>query len=241
MNRQPILTWTQFNPAERQNGPVPFLSNIMGELALLQGELEWRVFDFCRIHQIVYKEISTIEKGLDEIPPEYYSMGSGDEESILKSRIRESINAQDIENNRVISFVDHITIVGLWAIAEQFLGKIYTSLSSRINNVPESSVQAPYKWDDFKREFRNYGIDLTTCENFLNANECRVLNNSIKHSPVVNTKLIRFPYFSSLLGKKLEDVPLEMQRYLNGVSDYLGSLIEKSNERLRVFRSHGAV
>jgi hypothetical protein len=33
-------------------------------------------------------------------------------------------------------------------------------------------------------------------------------------------------------GQELEKVPLEMHQYVNGVSDFLGSLIEKANEKL---------
>jgi len=41
--------------------------NAGGSLGMLQIELEWRLFDFCRIHQIVYREISEIDKGSQEL------------------------------------------------------------------------------------------------------------------------------------------------------------------------------
>lgn len=233
MKRKPIYSTFQFPPNERESGPVPFLFNVSGKIGHLQSELEWRLNDFCRIQQIVYKEINNIEKRLDDIEIVPLSADIEDMENINRIRKMDYIIEKEHENKRVTSFVDHITIVGLWAIAEQFLGKIFKAYSSLKNSIPESNIQAPYKWDDFKREFNNQGINLITCENYLNADECRVLNNSLKHENVVNSKLEQFNYFKDFSGQDLEEVPLEMQRYLNGVSDFLGSLIEKANEALK--------
>lgn len=88
------------------------------------------------------------------------------------------------------------------------------------------------------REFSTLSIDLTACENFDNANECRVLNNALKHNPVVSERLMSFNYFSALGGTDLMSVPLEMQRYMNGISDLLGSLIEKGNALLEDAADH---
>jgi hypothetical protein len=55
------------------------------------------------------------------------------------------------------------------------------------------------------------------------------LNNAIKHDPTIGGRLLAFPYFQSFAGQQLEEVPLELQRYVNGVSDFLGSLIERGN------------
>jgi hypothetical protein len=149
-----------------------------------------------------------------------------------KSRLLDAVIAQDIENNRVISFVDHMTVVGLWAIAEQFLGSVYRGFKGFTDRCKPEDVSAPYRWDNFLTEYSAIGIDLTKCENFENANECRILNNSIKHDPTVGSRLISFAYFLPYQDKTLEDVPLDMQRYLNGVSDFLGSLIETANQSL---------
>ncbi len=208
--------------------------NIAGPLGALQAELDWRISDFCRIHQIVYKEITHIEEKIDAHNLKDIQF-TGDVESFeeyKKSRLFDAVIAQDIENKKVISFVDHMTVVGLWAIAEQFLGKVYREVKCLTDNCKPEDVSAPYRWDEFLTKYDDIGIDLKMCENFGNADECRVLNNTIKHDPVVGGRLITFTYFLPYQGKKIDDVPLEMQRYLNGVSDFLGSLIETSNQLL---------
>ena len=229
--REPIYSATQFPPS-RPDGP--FIFHAYGPLNGIQQELHWRLFDFCRIHQIVYKEISYIDAKLDSLGVENIKFTGEIEpfEEYQKSRLICAVMDKDIENNRVVNFVDHMTVVGLWAIAEQFLGKVFRGYKALIDNCPPESVQHPYRWDALVNIFTTIGIDLLACENIQNADECRVLNNAIKHDPTVGNRLMSFPYFVQYQGKRLEAIPLEMQRYLNGVSDFLGSLIENADQKL---------
>lgn len=211
--------------------------NAFGPLSGIQSEFYWRLFDFCRIHQIVYKEIESIDVKLDSLGVENIKF-TGDIESFeeyQKSKTISAVMGMDIENNRIVNFVDHMTVVGLWAIAEQFLGKVFRGYKSLTDNCAPEDVKCPYRWDEIVTVFTTIGIDLLACENFQNADECRILNNAIKHDPAVGNRLMSFSYFVNYQGKKLEDVPLEMQRYLNGVSDFLGSLIERADQQLTNF------
>lgn len=233
MKRYPIRYVSQL-PGGNEDGPISFLFNIAGPLGLLQGEMHWMFHDFCRVHQIVYKRVGEIEKWLDAVDIEGF-LPTADIESEVAyghSKIIEVVRAQDMENERVVSFVDQMAVVGLWAISEQFLGKIYRGFKALTDACKPEQVTAPYRWDDFVSSYMLLGIDLHKCENYGNADECRVVNNTIKHDSVVSSRLAAYPYFSAYRGKKLEKVPLEMQRYLNGVSDFLGSLLENSNSIL---------
>lgn len=232
MAKKPIYHWMQAPISERENVPIPFSSNFNGKFGKLQGELDWRLNDFCRIHQIVYKEINIIEKKLDQIELKSFTDNIDDPENILTARKLDYVHGKNMENDRVVSFVDHMTVVGLWSIGEQFLVKIFKAYISEKNSVPLESVRAPYRWDDFVREYLNAGIDLNICEKYNDANECRVLNNAIKHDSIVTNRLTSFPYFTPFVHKELEKIPLEMQRYINGVSDFLGSLIENANKNV---------
>jgi hypothetical protein len=244
MNRKPIYSALQY-PSYKEGGegdPTPYLSNAMGSLGNIQSEMEWLFFDFCRMHQIVYKEIGRVEEGLDRFIQENKQdlTLSGDTESsenefykeLQKVRILDSIIAQDHENRRVIGFVDQMAVVGLWTLGEQFLGKVYRQFIAIRDGISSDKVSSPYRWDDFIKNYAAIDIDLATCENFHDANECRAVNNAIKHDPRVGKRLEVFPYFLPYKGQQLMNVPLEMQRYLNGVSNFLGSLIEKANAKL---------
>ncbi len=233
MAREPIYSVGQFPPGKDIEGaPIPFMFNATGPIGHLQSELHWRLFDFCRIHQIVYKEILSVEKKLDGLDEIQLTGDIESAEELQKVRILDAAMEKDNENRRVTIFVDHMTIVGLWAIAEQFLGKVYREFCSIQDEIDPDDISVPYRWDDFIREYSSRGICLADRENYENANECRAVNNSIKHAPKVGDKLLVFNYFIDYAGKELESVPVEMQRYLNGVSDFIGSLIEKANEVL---------
>ena len=192
MVRKPILSAMDWNPKETDELPILFGSNLLGKMGQIQADLNWRMIDFCKIHQIVYKEINIIERGLDNVELDQLSSDVDDFENLRKIRRMDAIFGRYQQNEKIIGFVDQMTIVGLWSIAEQFLGKIYKSHQIFLREDPTLKVAIPYKWDDFKKVFLENCIELETCENYVNANECRVLNNAIKHDPIVSPKLTQF-------------------------------------------------
>jgi hypothetical protein len=239
MTRKPIYSILQY-PSAIPGDPNAYW--VVGHLGAIFSELEWLLFDFCRMHQIVYKEIVHLEEGLSHFTQENKEeltlnskLDLSEEEyykEVQKTRILDSIIAKEQENKRVIGFIDQMAVVGLWALAEQFLGKIYRTSIAITTSVDADTVSSPYRWDDLIKGYASISIDLSTCDSFQDANECRVVNNAIKHNPKVGEKLEVFSYFTPYRGAKLMDVPLDMQRYLNGVSNFLGSLMEKVEAQL---------
>ena len=116
--------------------------------------------------------------------------------------------------------------------AEQYLGRTYAEIEHRQTGVPRENIQRPYKWDDFETQFGAKSISLSALNGFADANECRVLNDTIKHAGSVTDRLAAFAYFASHRGLQLTQIDFEMQRYLNGVFNLLGSLIEAGNRLL---------
>lgn len=235
MTRIPIHSLFQY-PSAIPGGPNAY--GVIHHLGLMYSELQFLLSDFCRMHQIVYKEIGQIE---DELA----KFGQVNEDSIIlnpagleqynefqKFKIIDNLIGKDLENRSIISFIDQMAVVGLWAITEQFLGKIYRTYIALTTNIDADTVSSPYRWDKYIEEYANIGIDLSMCDGFQDANECRVVNNAIKHDPTVGRRLEAFPYFTPFRGFRLVEVPLDMQRYLNGVNDLLGSLMEKVESQL---------
>lgn len=227
--RQPISSL----PTRDDKGPIPFGFNHVGKIGReLQSEVQYRLEDFCGIHQIVYREIETRKEHLDSIDPEDYKLPDAinDYGDLMRLRLSDSLMTADSVNQRTIMFVDHVTIFGLWAICEQLLGKIFRATKAQIELSDPAKIKTPYKWDGLLVETERLGISLPDCDGFENANECRTLNNVLKHHPMVDARLAKFKYFENSLGASLDCVDFEMQRYLNGVSDLLGSFIENANE-----------
>jgi hypothetical protein len=233
MDKKPIYTRLAFPPEELENLPKGYGWNTTEKLGSIHNELGWRLVDFCRIHQIVYRDINKSNRALSEIEIEPFTDNIEDEENLSISRRMDFVIGKDYENKRITNFVDHMTVVGLWAISEQFIGKIYRAYISEVDNIDEDSIPTPYRWNDFLTKFSEKGINLENCDSYSDANECRALNNAIKHNPKVTDRLTEFAFFSDLLGKDLERIELEMQRYCNGISELLGSLIDKTSEIIK--------
>lgn len=226
--RKPLYSWMSFPPEERDNVPLSYARNTSGRLGHIQSELNWKLADFSKVNRITFDYINKRSKFLDEIEISPLTSDPNDIENLMVYRkMSEIIGASD-ELDQMTSFVDQMTIVGLWALAEQYISKIYKELYSQLRNVPIGQVKSFFSWTDYIREFNTLNLDITTCDNFPNADECRVLNNAMKHDINVEKKLLRFDFFKPYADKTLDEVPFEMQRYFNGVSDFLGSLIEKS-------------
>ncbi len=51
--------------------------------------------------------------------------------------------------------------------------------------------------------------------------------------PKVTARLTEFAFFCNLLGKYLERIKLEIQRYCNGISEFWGSLIDNGSEIIK--------
>ncbi len=97
---------------------------------------------------------------------------------------------------------------------------------------PIQNINVPYRWDQLISLFETKSIILNTLDGYSDADECRVLNNTIKHGDIVSSRLAEFTFFSTLQGENLQKIDYEMQRYYNGISSFIGSLIESGNKLL---------
>ena len=214
-----------------EEAPMGYFYNCAGQLGKIQMELDWKMFDFCRLQQITHHHILQNEMKIDEFIKQHKeALTNPAEEDMGSVRIRENINVQSASNYQTYQFSNQMTVVGLWAIAEQTMGFVYKQMYSTINSVSDSSVKIPYKFADFKKEFSKLGIKIEDLDTFDDANECRTLNNTIKHGYVIDGHILKFDYFAPLAGKLILDVDFELQRYVTGVIQFLSSLIEEGNQ-----------
>lgn len=223
-----------------EDGLNTYMENIAGPLARIQGELHWHIHDLCRFHQLVYSDLNNESAILDKkysafrASFEQEKQNNQDDEilAIRASRIKSLLIADELVINRVKKFSDEFSVIGLWATAERYLGKVYTQMEHLQTNTPIRDIRLPYRWDDFVTSFQSKSINLSTLKGFEDANECRILNNTIKHAGFVNSRLGEFPFFTPHINKDLTEIDFDMQRYLNGIFNFLGSLIKSGNKLL---------
>lgn len=219
-------------PGDKE-APMGYFHNLTGPLGKIQVELDWKMSDFCRMQQIIHSHISTNEDSIDNLIEKHREkLNNPTEEGLGFIHLRENINAQSASNFQTYQFTNQMTVVGLWAIAEQTMGFIYKEMHSSITGVSENKVKIPYKFDEFKKKFINLGINLETLDTFDDANECRTLNNTIKHGHLIEGHILDFTYFKPLSGRAIMDVDFELQRYVTGVIQFLSSLVEEGNHML---------
>jgi hypothetical protein len=229
--------WSLDSSTPEWKGPDPYLFNIGGSFGAFQGELHWTLDVYVRLHQHAYASFRRHDSKLEELAAELNSAApvppSDSEEyeaqMIGRSRRMDHLYAEEVDLERSVHAINRMFVVALWALSEQYLGRVFQHLVALRTGTPPESVLAPYRWDNFKSAYPAEGVQLETLQDYALANECRVLNNHIKHKPTVSDKLVLFAPFHGQLGKPLERIGIDPQRYLNGVANFLGSLIEKCN------------
>ena len=221
-------------PGHARNLPELYGRNYLGPLSALQASFDWRITYLCQFHQITYSKLAEQDA---QIAEEYKRQKlivdavktESDEEAeglaLAKSQMLSGFRERDDDIEKAKQLADEYTVIGLWATAEQYLGKTYTSLYSHVHAVPAASVNAPYKWQDFTTRFSTLGVNLASLDDLPDANECRVLNNAIKHSGKVEGAIAQYPFFATHQGEDLSEIPFQLQRYVNGVTHFISSLI----------------
>lgn len=217
-------------------GPEVYLFNIGGPFGDLQGELHWTLFTYVKLHRLAHSGFHEQNVKLDEYASRFgltsieAPANELEEQALIgKCRAMDTLIAEDQDLERSITVINKMYVVLFWALAEQFLGRIFKKFVSLESGSPIDSIKPPYRWDDFKKQYFLKGLNLELVHDYSIANECRVLNNHIKHNPRVSTALAVFPQFASYSGMLIDEVPIDPQKYLNGVSNFLGGLIEKAN------------
>lgn len=219
-------------------GPKPhLLFNVSEPFVRLQIDLHLTLNVYIRLHQFAYVSFQEHDKLLDKIASKIKAENLAEPKNLeerealqlMKSRSMDWILTEDYDLTRSIQTINRMMVVTLWALAEQYLGKVLRKLVSLRTGDPVEPVTNHYKFDKFRLTYKSEGIVLDTLHDYAIANECRVLNNHIKHSDVVSDKLAAFPPFSAFLGESLDQVVIDPQRYLNGVSNFLGGLIGHAN------------
>lgn len=131
---------------------------------------------------------------------------------VMYCRRLSAINTHDVHLREVKSFAVQSFIVQLWALNEKHLSQALKLFSK------ESKLQfaIPSKWDDTIKTLKDLEIDTEIIPATFSAlDELRVLNNKIKHLGEVDSKLAEFESFKHSKGMSIDDLELDLQRYLN--------------------------
>lgn len=170
-----------------------------------------------------YKQFAFLNKEqLDELPD--------DEAEFYQYRLMrhmEYINHQDDINNKASYIANDSVVINIWAMNEQYMTRGLASLISKKENKAIDEIKVPHSWDRIKIKFLSYGIDFNKLPSYDDINECRVLNNKIKHLYSVDKDLESFPYFSGKLNESLLGMQYPLQKYILAAHHFIGMLLEE--------------
>jgi hypothetical protein len=198
----------------------------------LSAEFMFHHADLCLFHQMHYRAASEKDDLLNKRaaalrdavtlhPP------ADDWDDIQVSRNREAIYADALAYSRALLFADHLLLVGLWAAAEQYCNRALSMLA-RIRGRP--APPRPDAWPKMRKVFRELGLDIVALDKYADVDECRLVNNEIKHSGVVTERLAALPHFRVQLGKPLTKVEIPLQRYANAVLVFVTHVMSEVGE-----------
>jgi len=244
INYSPLLSIEQQAALNYENRPKSYMNNCSGKLSNIQSDLYYHLHDLSKFHQVIINDLNKRNIDFDN---EYKSFKedvnltesslTGDDEErghleYVASQRQRAFHEEGMVIDRCKSYADEFSVVGMWATAEKYLGQVYKAIESDHTGTPISDITAPYRWNIIKSKFSEKSISLESLDGYADANECRVLNNAIKHSGFVNPQLAQFTFFTPLEGKELNHIDFEVQRYYNGIYSLLGDLIRVGNRAL---------
>lgn len=212
-----------------------------GELIGLHSAFYWNYTDIVTYHQIVADRLKNLymelEKAYEELKVKREKIDlenmDGDEAEIHNyqfSRALSGLRGRELELDSSSAFLKNYYIIGLWAMVEQYVGKTLTIGERNING---SSSAGSHVWSDIVDRFSKIGINVKACKGYSNIDECRVLNNKIKHIGVADEKLAEYPYFRNFSGQDLNRINFELQRYTDSVFEFVGNVMEELDLKIK--------
>lgn len=189
--------------------------------------------DFVDLHALIAENFQEVDAKLDKFAKAINEKEAplGDEEEreinrIYESRMRDQIFSTDQKNRRILHYSSSLAVVGLWSMCEKNIVRAFKHIHA-LKGITIQENEIPDRWDEYKRSFRGLGFPLNDLLHFDDVNECRILNNSLKHSEVVEQELGAFKSFRGLLGKDLSSITFDVKRYAVGVHNFIQDLYEK--------------
>ncbi len=132
-----------------ENMPISYMTNIAGPLSILQSELDWHLHDLARLHQIIYNDLNKKNDNLDIQFQLFQEKKKKDKVNVVGEEEKEFFTYQASQTNshfmthdavidRCKRFSDEFSVIGLWATAEKFMGKVYANIEHLQTGTPHS-------------------------------------------------------------------------------------------------------
>jgi hypothetical protein len=227
----PVLSYLQGGPDRGIDRYVAYRSS--SGLPELWSNFIWHHHNLCLFHQAIFKQIDQRNAQIQQLENKPLASAKLQEELeiVVQHRLWETIHVLDMEKQSIRVFADQLLVIALWAMVEQYCGRTLREVERSLRN-ESVETETPHKWSALVRRFRRVGVDVTNCKSYAAADECRVLNNKIKHLGKVDSELSQFERFQTQLGKNLNEVELDPQYYSDFVQEFVTCVMETADTLL---------
>ncbi|WP_156025098.1 hypothetical protein [Sphingomonas phyllosphaerae] len=240
--RERILSQMQWPMVH--NGDVPLDRRMMDMVRPFSDAWAaafWELENLALFNQAAYYNVESRNKHLDEhaaaikswTPPNEDDDELYEQFSLALSRERNTIIGGELEVEAIARYADEVTIIACWAFAEKNLNDGLSKPRGLLGLADARS----HRWPDIRASFLECGLELETLDSFADADECRRVNNAIKHGGLVDRGLAQIPFFAPSADKNISTLELETQRYYFGVADFIGAMYESSSKILAALPS----
>lgn len=234
--RHPILSPMQWPVVH--GGMAPLDIRIMDMIPPFQNvwhTAHWELENLALFNQAAYSDVLRRREALKERSKEIRSWVEPQDEDevelfqIMWSRASDGVISGEMEVEAISRYADEVTTVAAWAFAEKNLNRGLTELRALLALPAAGS----HRWPDIQAEFQACGVDLPALDSFPDADECRRVNNAIKHSGLVGQSLAQSAFFAPHAGEEISSLELPTQRYYFGIADFIGAMFERCSEIAR--------
>jgi len=135
-----------------------------------------------------------------------------------------------IQTNEIENIMKLLIVVRLYIIVELTTKRVLKWLiQDRKKENQDQLFRKVSKWENLKKIFKKFGVNLNDISDFNVINELRCLNNAIKHGGYVDEELAQFPIWKNELKKEINADKIGLEGFYNSVPKYIFDLVEKAN------------
>jgi hypothetical protein len=206
-----------------------------------ETETQWRIYaayyweleNICLFQQAAHATVASRNERLDTIAAENRAidhsasirvLADDDEREmamIAKSRRWDRVRAEECTLNTIEAFNAELTTISIWTVVEKNLLQMLTAIEA----AADKPITKTIHFEALQRRFISCGVDVRALSGFADVDECRCVNNVIKHGGTIGSSLARFPDFAALNGKPIRREILDVQKYLFAAYNFLGGVL----------------
>jgi hypothetical protein len=231
--RPALLTPTQYMMINRVGLPIDGIWPKGAKQSEIYAGYYWELEHICLFQQNSHTAVQLRNERLDVIAAENSEMDlmvnaqatMDDEERegrmLAQIRRRDHVLAEERLLETIEAFNAELVTIAIWTVIEKNLFQMLNAIEIGAGKAPSKNA----RFDAMTKGFLSFNVNVETLDGFFDIDECRSVNNAIKHGGTIGSGLESFRSFAGLSGEPIRTQTLDLQRYLFGAYTFLGKVL----------------